>query len=215
GLQDYAPLWQRMSEFTNGRDADTPDEAWLVEHQPVFTLGQAGRREHLLNPGDIPVVPCDRGGQVTYHGPGQLVFYPLLDLRRYDLGVRQFVQLLEEVLLRTLADYGIAAERRESAPGVYVAAAKIASLGLRIRRGCSFHGLSLNAGMDTEPFRRINPCGYAGLQVTDMRALLGPDAALDLTGVAGHLVEHFAALVGCELHWMGEATCAVQSAPAK
>ena len=171
GTQAYEPVWQRMRAFTDHRTADTPDQIWLVEHPPVFTQGQAGRPEHLLLPGDIPVVQTDRGGQVTYHGPGQLVVYPLLDLRRLGLGVRALVTLLEESLVALLAEYGIEAYARPDAPGVYVAQAKIASLGLRVRRGCSFHGLSLNVAMDLEPFGRINPCGYQGLAVTQMADL--------------------------------------------
>jgi len=168
GTQDYQPVWQRMRAFTDTRSPETPDQIWLVEHPPVFTQGQAGRPEHLLMPGDIPVVQTDRGGQITYHGPGQLVAYPLLDLRRLGLGVRALVTLLEETLVALLADYGIEAYAKPEAPGVYVREAKIASLGLRVRRGCSFHGLSLNIAMDLEPFARINPCGYQGLAMTQM-----------------------------------------------
>lgn len=168
GTEAYEPVWQRMRAFTDARSPETPDQIWLVEHPPVFTQGQAGRPEHLLTPGDIPVVQTDRGGQVTYHGPGQLVVYPLLDLRRLGLGVRALVTLLEETLVTLLADYAIEAYAKPEAPGVYVGEAKIASLGLRVRRGCSFHGLSLNIAMDLEPFARINPCGYQGLAVTQV-----------------------------------------------
>lgn len=196
GQVDYHSSWQSMSDYTNQRNEQSADQVWLVEHPPVFTLGQAGRREHLLNPGDIPVVPCDRGGQVTYHGPGQMVAYPLLDLRRNKLGVRELVNLLEESLIRTLAHFGIAAERREGAPGVYVDDAKIAALGLRVRRGCSFHGVSLNWNMDLEPFRRINPCGYAGLRVTQMADLMEADDLPPMDTVASLWVDKLCALLG-------------------
>lgn len=155
-----------MRAFTDTREADTPDELWLLEHPPVFTLGQAGRPEHLLAPGAIPVIQTDRGGQVTYHGPGQLVAYLLLDLRRAGIGVKRLVERLEQAIIDLLAEHGVQAERRANAPGVYVAGAKIASLGLRVRNGCCYHGLALNVDMDLEPFGRINPCGYAGLTVT-------------------------------------------------
>ncbi|HEU4773153.1 MAG TPA: lipoyl(octanoyl) transferase LipB, partial [Lysobacter sp.] len=168
GRQPYEPVWHAMQAFTDARDADTADELWLVEHDPVFTLGQAGKPEHVLMAGDIPVIQVDRGGQVTYHGPGQLVLYPLLDLRRLKVGVREYVCRIEQSIIDTLADWNIEAVRREGAPGVYVAGAKIAALGIRVRRGCSFHGLAFNIDMDLSPFRRINPCGYAGLQVTSM-----------------------------------------------
>jgi len=173
GRQPYVPVWQAMREFTDARDADTPDELWLLEHDPVFTLGQAGKREHVLAPGEIPVIPVDRGGQVTYHGPGQIVAYPLLDLRRLGIGVRDMVCRIEQAIIDTLAHWNIIAVRRAGAPGVYVNDAKIAALGLRVRRGCSFHGLAFNVAMDLEPFRRINPCGYAGLQVTQVVDLGG------------------------------------------
>lgn len=162
GQQPYQPVWEAMKAFTDGRDGDTPDELWALEHAPVFTQGQAGRAEHILAPGDIPVVPVDRGGQVTYHGPGQLVVYLMVDLKRRRMGVRNLVSGIETALVTVLADYGIEAAPRPDAPGVYVDGAKIASLGLRVRRGCSFHGLALNVDMDLEPFRRINPCGLAG-----------------------------------------------------
>jgi lipoyl(octanoyl) transferase len=162
-----------MRAFTDARDADTPDELWLLEHDPVFTLGQAGKLEHVLAAGDIPVIPVDRGGQVTYHGPGQIVAYPLLDLRRLGIGVRDLVCRIEQAIIDTLAHWNIGAVRREGAPGVYVNDAKIAALGLRVRRGCTFHGLAFNVNMDLEPFRRINPCGYQGLQVTQMVDLGG------------------------------------------
>jgi lipoyl(octanoyl) transferase len=171
GLSDYADTWRRMRRFTDARDEATGDELWLLEHPPVFTLGQAGRREHLLDAGAIPVVDSDRGGQITYHGPGQLVAYVLVDLRRRRLGVRHLVAGLEQCVIDMLAAQGICAARRERAPGVYVSGKKICALGLRIRNGCSYHGLALNVNMDLEPFERIDPCGYAGLEVTQTRDL--------------------------------------------
>lgn len=169
GLQPYEPVSQAMHDFTDMRDDTTPDEIWLVEHLPVFTQGQAGKAEHLLMTGDIPVIQSDRGGQVTYHGPGQQVMYVLLNLKRRKLGVRELVTLLEQTVVNTLAEYGIDAHPRADAPGVYVGERKICSLGLRIRKGCSFHGLALNINMDLTPFQRINPCGYAGMEMTQMR----------------------------------------------
>ena len=168
GRVDYTTVWKQMQAFTDGREKDTQDELWFLEHSPVFTQGQAGKAEHLLAPGDIPVVASDRGGQVTYHGPGQLIVYPLLDLRRRKMGVRELVTLLENVTIDLLAGMDIPAAARADAPGVYVAEKKIASLGLRVRRGCSFHGLSLNVDMDLAPFLRINPCGYSGLSMTQI-----------------------------------------------
>ena len=190
GLRAYADTWQAMRDYTERRDAHTPDQLWLLEHPPVFTLGQAGKPEHLLDPGDIPVVKTDRGGQVTYHGPGQLVAYLLLDLRRAGLGIRSLVTLLEQATIDLLAERGVQAEARRDAPGVYVAGAKIASIGLRVRHGCSFHGLSLNLDMDLEPFSRINPCGYPGLAVTRLSDL-AEDADLPRTGAdfARHLAQ--------------------------
>lgn len=193
GLVDYLPAWQAMQRFTDRRGPDTPDEIWLLEHRPVFTQGQAGKAEHLLFPGDIPVVQADRGGQVTYHGPGQLVAYLLLDVRRLGLGVRELVSLMEAVLVELLATYGVPAEARPDAPGVYVAGSKIASLGLRIRRGCSFHGLAFNVDMDLEPFRRINPCGYAGLTMTQLRDLVGP---VDFEAVSRQLAASLVSRLG-------------------
>ncbi len=169
GLQPYEPVSQAMHDFTDMRDDTTPDEIWLVEHLPVFTQGQAGKAEHLLMTGDIPVIQSDRGGQVTYHGPGQQVMYVLLNLKRRKLGVRELVTLLEQTVVNTLAEYGIDAHPRADAPGVYVGEMKICSLGLRIRKSCSFHGLALNINMDLTPFQRINPCGYAGMEMTQMR----------------------------------------------
>ena len=172
GVEPYEKTWAAMTEFTNGRTSETNDKLWIVQHPPVFTQGQAGKAEHLLDAGGIPVVQSDRGGQVTYHGLGQLVAYPLLDLRRLKIGVRDLVTALEQVIIATLAVYGITASTIPSAPGVYVNGKKIASLGLRVRKGCSFHGLSLNVAMDLAPFRRINPCGYQGLVMTQMQDLV-------------------------------------------
>jgi lipoyl(octanoyl) transferase len=183
GRQPYAVTWKAMGAFTDNRVADTPDELWLLEHDPVFTLGQAGKMEHVLAPGDIPVIPVDRGGQVTYHGPGQVVAYPLFDLRRLGVGVRDLVTGIEQVLIDTLAHWQISGERHPGAPGVYVGAAKIGALGLRVRRGCSFHGLAFNVAMDLEPFGRINPCGYKGLAVTQMLDWGGPSALADVEDV--------------------------------
>jgi lipoyl(octanoyl) transferase len=166
GLVDYEPVWRAMQDFTDQRNEATPDEIWFVQHPPVFTLGQAGKPEHVLAPGDIPVVQVDRGGQVTYHGPGQVVAYPLIDIRRLGLGVRELVTLIEQAIIDVLDDYGLNAQRREGAPGVFLADAKIAALGLRVRRGKSFHGLAFNVNLELEPFHRINPCGFEGLQVT-------------------------------------------------
>lgn len=168
GRQAYLPVWQAMSRQASARGPESADELWLLQHDPVFTLGQAGRPEHVLAPGSIPVVHCDRGGQVTYHGPGQLVAYPLLDLRRLGIGVREFVHLVEQCMVDALAHLGIRGERRPGAPGVYVAGAKIGALGVRVRHGCTFHGLALNVDLDLEPFARINPCGYKGLHVTQV-----------------------------------------------
>lgn len=169
GRQSYLPVWQAMQDYTAQRNEHSRDELWLLEHDPVFTQGQAGKAEHLLMPGDIPVVQADRGGQVTYHGPGQLVGYVLVDLRRRGIGVRELVSAIEQSLVTVLADLGIVAHPRPDAPGVYLPnGAKIAQLGLRVRRGCSFHGLSLNVDMDLAVFQRINPCGHVGMAVTDM-----------------------------------------------
>lgn len=165
GEQAYLETWEAMKAFTASRDASTPDEIWLLEHPRVYTQGQAGKAEHILAPGDIPVIQVDRGGQVTYHGPGQLVVYLMIDLTRHRLGVRALVDVIEQSIVQTLASFGITASPRPDAPGVYVGDAKIASLGLRVKRGCSFHGLALNVSMDMEPFRRINPCGYAGMSM--------------------------------------------------
>jgi lipoyl(octanoyl) transferase len=196
GRRAYEPVWRAMQAFTDTRGETTPDELWLVEHDPVFTLGQAGRPEHVLMPGDIPVIHVDRGGQVTYHGPGQIVLYPLLDLRRLKVGVKDYVCRIEQAMIDTLADWNIHAVRRDGAPGVYVGDAKIGALGIRVRRGCTFHGLAFNVAMDLEPFRRINPCGYAGLQVTSMADLGGPSG---LAAVKPQLVAHVAEQFGLEL----------------
>ncbi len=180
GQQEYEPVWRNMQQFTDTRNNNTGDEVWLVEHPPVFTLGMNGKPEHLLNPGDIPVIKIDRGGQVTYHGPGQLVAYLLIDIKRRKLGIRKMVEQIEQAIIDLLADYQIEAHGRRDAPGVYVGEQKIAALGLRVRRGCTYHGLALNVNMDLEPFSRINPCGYAGLEVTQLANLGGPDNSADI-----------------------------------
>lgn len=171
GLSDYEPLWRAMQRFTDQRDAETSDELWFTEHPPIFTLGLNASREHLLAPGDIPVVQVDRGGQVTYHGPGQLMIYPLIDLKRAKLGVRDLVTALECSAIELLDDLGFASNARKDAPGVYVDGRKVASVGLRVRRGASYHGMALNVALDLEPFTRINPCGYNDLEVTDLEKL--------------------------------------------
>lgn len=171
GLRDYEPVWRQMQVFTDTRDSDTSDEIWFTQHSPVFTLGLNAAQEHVLAPGDIPVIQIDRGGQVTYHGPGQLMVYPLIDIRRAGLGVRELVSALEQSVVDLAAEYGIDAASRRDAPGVYVAGTKLASIGLRIRRGASFHGMALNVDVDLEPFSRINPCGFENLEVTDLARL--------------------------------------------
>jgi lipoyl(octanoyl) transferase len=195
GLVKYQPTLDAMRHFTDTRDADSPDELWLLQHPPVFTQGQAGKAEHVLAPGSIPVVKVDRGGQVTYHGPGQWVLYLMLDLRRRQLGVRDLVTLMERSVVQLLQEYAITAAAKPEAPGVYVDGAKIASLGLRIRRGCSYHGVALNVDMDLEPFGRINPCGYRGLQVTSMARLL-PEPRLDVTAIGKRLLATVAGQLG-------------------
>ena len=197
GRQPYEPVWRAMQRFTDARGEDTPDELWVVEHEPVFTLGQAGRPEHVLAPGDIPVLHVDRGGQVTYHGPGQIVVYPLLDLRRLKIGVRDYVCRIEQAVIDTLLEWNILGARREGAPGVYVGGAKIAALGIRVRHGRSFHGLAFNIDMDLEPFARINPCGYAGLRVTSMLDLGGPSG---MDAVEPVLLGELARQFGLALH---------------
>lgn len=197
GLVDYVPVWKRMARFAATAEPETREEVWLLSHKPVFTLGQAAKREHLLAPGDIPVIQTDRGGQVTYHGPGQLVVYPLLDLRRRGMGVRQLVDLIETALIEALAGAGITAATRSGAPGVYVGEAKIAALGLRVRRGWSNHGLSLNIDMDLAPFSSIDPCGFKGLEVTQVADLIGRETGLMermkslLTEASLHRLEQF------------------------
>jgi len=185
GRADYEPTFAAMKEFTAARTAETPDELWVVEHPPVFTLGQAGKPEHLLHETGIPLVKIDRGGQITYHGPGQVVIYLLLDLSRRKLKVRELVCRIEQAVIDCLGEYGVVAERRASAPGVYVDQAKVAALGLRVRNGCCYHGVSLNVDMDLLPFSAINPCGYAGMAVTQTKdlgiALTPPQAAEALT----------------------------------
>jgi lipoyl(octanoyl) transferase len=191
GLMPYEPVWHAMQRFTDQRGADACDEIWLVQHTPVFTQGQAGKAEHLLLPGDIPVVQVDRGGQVTYHGPGQLVVYLLLDVRRLGFGVRELVTRIENALIELLASFDVPAAAKADAPGVYVNGAKIASLGLRIRRGCSFHGLALNVDMQLEPFQRINPCGYAGLAMTQLRDHAGSIEFAEVSArLRAQLVKH-------------------------
>lgn len=212
GLVDYVPVWHAMQQFTDNRDSDTTDEIWLLQHPPVFTQGQAGKPEHLLNPGDIPVIQVDRGGQVTYHGPGQLVAYLLIDLKRHQLGVRDLVTAIEHAIVNVLASYGIRASPRADAPGVYIneavaqdqqqtsplgraqrgtaTGAKIAQLGLRVRQGCSFHGLSLNVDMDMQPFLRINPCGHVGMAVTSMSLQL--DTIPNIEAISSRLLDQLA-----------------------
>ena len=201
GRRPYEPVWQAMRDLTASRDGATPDQFWLVEHDPVFTQGQAGKPEHLLMPGDIPVVQTDRGGQVTYHGPGQVVLYPLIDVRRARLGVRDLVSALENAVIALVADFGVAARARPDAPGVYVQTpageAKIASLGLRIRRGGSFHGVALNVDGDLAPFARINPCGYAGMAMTRLADLA--DGCPGVEAVGERLADSLARELGREL----------------
>jgi lipoyl(octanoyl) transferase len=204
GQRDWQPVSDAMHQFTDHRDNNTADEIWLVEHHPVFTQGQAGKAEHLLMPGDIPVAQSDRGGQVTYHGLGQQVMYVLIDVKRRKMGVRELVTALEETVIATLADYDVSARARADAPGVYVGDDKICSLGLRIRKGCSFHGLALNVAMDLAPFLRINPCGYAGMQMTQLSQFQQGVTPAD---VQPRLVQHFARLTGfTQLEWQTTAT---------
>ena len=187
GRKEYEPLWREMQEFTNSRNDETADEIWFTEHPPVFTLGLNASREHLLTPGDLPVIQIDRGGQVTYHGPGQLMIYPLIDLKRARLGIRDLVTALEQSVVDLLRQYDIESRSRQDAPGVYVEGRKIASVGLRIRRSCSYHGMALNVDMDLEPFSRINTCGYTDLDVTDLRTLR---AKKNLSAVGTDLEPH-------------------------
>lgn len=193
GIEPYNPTWEKMQAFTDQRDDETRDEIWLLQHEPVFTQGQAGKAEHLLATGDIPVVQVDRGGQVTYHGPGQLIVYLMINLRRRKLGVREMVDIMERSLVGLLAEYGVEAYAKPDAPGVYVGNAKIASLGLRVRRGCSFHGLALNLDMDLGPFLRINPCGYAGMPMTQLSELTEMPKLEDLMQ---KLVDQFVGKIG-------------------
>lgn len=193
GLHEYEPVWRQMQAFTANRGQETPDECWLVEHPPVFTLGLNGKTEHLLDPREIPVLAVDRGGQVTYHGPGQLVLYLLLDLTRLGIGVRELVRTIETAIIDLLASHGISAQGREDAPGVYVANRKIAALGLRIKRGRCYHGLSLNVDMDLEPFRSINPCGYPGMAVTQLKDL---GIHVDMAQLQQQLVQHLCRHLG-------------------
>ncbi|KKC99019.1 MULTISPECIES: lipoyl(octanoyl) transferase LipB [Photobacterium] len=202
GLTDYSVTYEAMHHFTADRNDDTVDEIWLVEHLPVFTQGQAGKAEHVLNPGDIPIFQSDRGGQVTYHGPGQQMMYLLIDLRRHKLGVRELVTHIENTVINTLSRFGVASNARPDAPGVYVDGKKICSLGLRIRRGCSFHGLALNVDMDLTPFLRINPCGYAGMEMTQLAKLNGPTKLADVQPV---LVDELVKLLGYQsIEWTTE-----------
>jgi len=197
GLVEYEPTWRAMQRFTDERSDDTPDEIWFLEHPPVFTLGMNANPAHVLAPADIPVVHIDRGGQVTYHGPGQLVVYPLIDLRRAGLGVRDLVTALERSVIAYVAQFGIAAECRRSAPGVYVDGKKLASVGIRIRRGSSYHGLAMNVNLDAEPFTRINPCGYEGLEVTRLADLGG---AHSVQAAAAGLEPHLLRELGLSAH---------------
>lgn len=191
GLHEYEPLWRGMQQFTDSRLPLTPDEIWFTEHPPVFTLGLNASREHLLTPGDIPVIQVDRGGQVTYHGPGQLIIYPLIDLKRAGIGVRDLVTALEQTVVDLVAEFDIEAASRKDAPGVYVEQRKIASIGLRVRRGASYHGMALNIDVDLEPFSRINPCGFSDLEVTDLGALgIGAEPSEIQARVQVHLLKH-------------------------
>jgi len=191
GLQEYEPLWRAMQQFTDTRMSGTPDEIWFTEHPPIFTLGLNASRDHLLAPGEIPVIQIDRGGQVTYHGPGQLMIYPLIDLKRARLGVRSLVTALEQTVVDLGAEFGIEARSRTDAPGVYVQDRKIASIGLRIRRGASYHGMALNIDVDLQPFSRINPCGFSDLEVTDLRTVGVPEGRDEIQArVLDHLLRH-------------------------
>jgi len=193
GLQDYEPIWQAMQTFTAERDATTPDELWCLQHPPIFTMGLNGKKKHLLNIQNIPVINIDRGGQVTYHGPGQLVIYTLIDLERLNIGVKDLVSAIENAVIRLLDQYGINAQGKKNAPGVYVNGEKIAALGLRIKRNKSYHGLSLNIDMDLTPFQQINPCGYEGLAVTQVKAL---KPNLDTNIIQTDLISHLSQLLG-------------------
>jgi len=205
GCRPYLESWAAMRAFTDGRHADTPDELWLLEHPPVYTQGLAGKPEHVLDAGDIPVIQTDRGGQITYHGPGQLVAYPLLDLDRVGLGIRTLVATLESVIIELLAELGIFGHRKAGAPGVFVEGAKIASIGMKVRRGCTFHGLAFNIATDLAPFARINPCGFAGQPMTRLADLVdNPVDESDMVRVGRLLAGRLAGAIG--LDWGMEAT---------
>ncbi len=193
GLQDYIPTWLAMQQFTNQRDQGTPDELWVLEHPPIFTQGQSGKPDHILKTTDIPIIQTDRGGQVTYHGPGQLIVYTLIDLKRKKLNSRQIVTLLEQSVIQLLADYQIKANAKCEAPGVYIDHKKICSVGLRIRRGCAFHGLALNVAMDLHPFLSINPCGFPDLRMTQLTEI---DKTATVASISSKLVEHLIANLG-------------------
>lgn len=197
GLVEYAPTWQAMQQFTAQRTPDTRDEIWLLQHPPVYTQGLAGKPEHLLRANDIPVVKIDRGGQITYHGPGQIVAYLLLDLRRWKINVRELVRLMEQTVIDLLAEHGVEAYGREDAPGVYVGDAKIAALGLKIKHGCCYHGSALNVDMNLAPFDNINPCGYAGLRVTQARDV---GVTASLTELEAQLAQNLVTLLQLHLH---------------
>lgn len=192
GLQPYELIWQQMQQFTDHRNPNTPDEIWLLEHYPVYTLGQAAKPEHLLNPQNIPIVQTDRGGQVTYHGPGQLICYLLINLERLKIGTRQLVMAIEKAIIHLLQDHQIAATTQCGAPGVYINGAKICSIGLRVRRGCTYHGLSLNLDMDLEPFSRINPCGYQGLKITQLQDHL---TSLNRVAIEAKIIQYLASQI--------------------
>lgn len=202
--QTYRPIWQAMQQFTSERDTDTPDAIWLLNHAPVFTQGRNGRAEHVLAPGDIEVVPIDRGGQVTYHGPGQIMAYVMVDLRRLGIGIRSLVSALEDAMVATLAGYDINAFAKPEAPGVYVDDAKIGSIGLRVSRGMSFHGLALNVDMDLAPFSRIDPCGFHGMRMTQVADLGGP---FDLDRVGNDLTTQLGRTLGLPLHYTMDGPC--------
>lgn len=189
---DYSETWQKMQTFTVNRDQNTPDELWLLQHPPVYTQGQAGKAEHVLNPGQIPIVQTDRGGQITYHGPGQLVAYVLFDIRRLGIGIRSLVEKLESAVIKTLAEYGVTAAGRRDAPGVYIESSKICSIGLRVKKGCSYHGIAFNIDMDLSPFQGINPCGFQGLEVTQVKQFVPSIAIIELESkFIQHIIELF------------------------
>lgn len=204
GRRDYVSTWEAMRAFTDQRNENTLDEAWFLEHPPVFTQGQAGKPEHILNPGEIPIVHTDRGGQVTYHGPGQLVVYVLFDLKRLQIGIRQLVNQLEKTVIATLAEYGVTAQSRCDAPGVYVDTAKICSIGLRVRRGYSYHGIAFNINMELEPFSRINPCGFQRLPITKLASF---EPNIDLSRVEPKFINHLQTIFGYNSHQLIDETC--------